>query len=245
MTFRNAPRHRRLDDQPRLTFAPLAWLKLQYFCHAGNTEIGGFALTSKTDPLYVEDFVTVRQQTSSVTVAMDDEAVADFIDRCVDAGMAPQQFLRIWMHTHPGWSVEPSQTDEETFARVFGACDWAVMFILSRAGNSYARLSFHVGPGAVTQLPVAVDWFGWPATLNSASFSITDLLAAWQQEFATNIVPFPEHYPRLLPSPGDSLIDNPRIWDPLLTEWDFREFDLQPLEELDPYDRSPTVDVRP
>ena len=38
-------------------------------------------------------------------------------------------------------------TDEETFARVFGRTDWAVMFILARQGQSYARLRFHVGPG--------------------------------------------------------------------------------------------------
>jgi hypothetical protein len=30
------------QPRPCLTFAPLAWLKLQYFCHAGATEVGGF-----------------------------------------------------------------------------------------------------------------------------------------------------------------------------------------------------------
>src|SRR5712692_8492561 len=83
------------DRIPCLTFAPLAWLKLQFFCHAGDTEIAGFGITAKDDPLHVEDFVTVKQRASMVTVAMDDEAVADFMDRCVDRGMQPQQFLRI------------------------------------------------------------------------------------------------------------------------------------------------------
>ena len=45
-----------------LTFAPWAWLKLQFFCHAGNTEIGGFGISAEDDPLHVEEFVTVRQQ---------------------------------------------------------------------------------------------------------------------------------------------------------------------------------------
>ena len=42
----------------------------------------------------------------------------------------------------------PSSVDEETFARVFGGCDWAVMFILARGGATYARLRFNTGPGA-------------------------------------------------------------------------------------------------
>ena len=32
------------DRPPVLIFAPLAWLKLQFFCHAGDTEIGGFGV---------------------------------------------------------------------------------------------------------------------------------------------------------------------------------------------------------
>lgn len=71
---------RRIRRQPRLIFAPLAWLKLQFFCHAGDTEIAGFAITAKENPLYVEEFVTVRQATSAVTVALDDAAIADYVD---------------------------------------------------------------------------------------------------------------------------------------------------------------------
>ena len=62
---------------PTLVFAPLAWLKLQYFCHAGPTEIGGFAITAAHDPLYVEDFQTVRQQASPLSIHFDDAAVAE------------------------------------------------------------------------------------------------------------------------------------------------------------------------
>jgi len=61
-----------------LTFAPLAWLKLQYFCHAGPTEIGGFGITAENDLLHVLEFVTVRQRVSAVTVRFDDQAIADF-----------------------------------------------------------------------------------------------------------------------------------------------------------------------
>src|SRR5262245_15828093 len=109
-----------------LTFAPLAWLKLQYFCHAGPTEIGGFGISSAMDFLYVEEFATLRQSVSPVSVRFADDAVADFFDQGVDRGLSPSRFGRIWCHTHPGSSVTPSGMDEETFARGFGGCDWSL-----------------------------------------------------------------------------------------------------------------------
>ena len=189
---------------PCLTFAPLAWLKLLFFCHSGASEIAGFGITAKDDLLYVEDFVTVCQHSSAVTVALDDQAVADFSDRCVDAGLPPERYLRVWCHTHPGSSAQPSYTDEETFARVFGTCDWAVMFILSRTANTFARLSLNVGPGAETSLPVSVDWAAWPAVISDPRFSMASLLADWQKEFATNIHPVQDHFPTF-PTPHHDL----------------------------------------
>ena len=41
-----APRRRSFDRPLTLTFAPLAWLKLQFFCHMGDTEIGGFGISA-------------------------------------------------------------------------------------------------------------------------------------------------------------------------------------------------------
>ena len=110
------------------------------------------------DPLLIEDFVTVKQSCTPVTVAMNDDAVADYFDQQFDNDLRPEQFARIWLHTHPGSSAHPSGVDEETFQRVFGACDWAVMAILARGGQTYARLRFGVGPGGQMLIPVEVDF---------------------------------------------------------------------------------------
>lgn len=93
-----------------------------------------------------------------MTVAFYDESVADFFEDQVVAGRSPEQFGRIWIHTHPGNCPSPSSVDEETFARVFGGCDWAVMFILARGGATYARLRFNTGPGGSMEIPVEVDF---------------------------------------------------------------------------------------
>jgi hypothetical protein len=180
------------DALSALTFSPLAWLKLQMFCHSGCTEIGGFGVSADDDPLYVEDFVTVRQQVTPVTVRIDDAAVADWFDRCVDQGLTRSRCGRIWLHTHPGASVTPSSTDEETFARVFGRCDWAVMLILGGTGQTYARLAFSAGPGGDLPLPVQVDWSAWAVTMSAPGGTLEARLEQWRQEYAANIEVVPD-----------------------------------------------------
>jgi len=106
----------------------------------------------------IEDFVLVPQSCTAVTVRFDDAAVADFFDQQIDLGRKPEQFARVWIHTHPGRSADPSLTDERTFNRVFGHCDWAVMAILARGGESYARLRFNTGPIADVSIATRVEW---------------------------------------------------------------------------------------
>jgi hypothetical protein len=163
---------------PALRFSPTAWAKLLYLRDLGDSEVGGFGITAADDLLLVEDVQLVRQVCTGASVAFDDQAVADFFDRQVDQGRRPEQFGRTWIHTHPGDFAQPSQIDEETFARVFGRTDWAVMFILARRGQSYARLRFHVGPGGELDLPVRVDY----ARLFAASDH-----AAWREEYLANV----------------------------------------------------------
>jgi hypothetical protein len=164
--------------RPVLRFTPTAWAKLEFFRDRGDTEIGGFGITAPHDLLLIEEFITVRQATTCVSVAFDDAAVADFFEAQVDTGRKPEQFARIWLHTHPGDSPTPSGTDEHTFMDVFGRCDWAVMFVLAQGGKTYARLRFNVGPGGDVLIPTDFDF--------ARPFSGSDH-AAWAAEYDRNI----------------------------------------------------------
>ena len=145
-------------EQPILRFSPIAWAKLLFFRDKGGTEIAGFGISQPDDLLYIEEFATIKQEVTMGSFCFDDSAVADFFDSQVDAGKKPEQFARILIHTHPGDSATPSSTDENNFQRVFGGCDWAVMFILGRTGKTYSRLRFNVGPGGEVVIPVQVDF---------------------------------------------------------------------------------------
>ncbi|WP_145286455.1 MPN domain-containing protein [Pirellulimonas nuda] len=176
---------KRARTRPRrsLRLTPHAWAKLRFLRDAGPTEIGCFGVSDPEDLLLVRDVTPVRQACSAVSVAFDDAAVADYFDQQADAGLSPQQFGRIWFHTHPGASPHPSGTDEATFARVFGPADWAVMAILARGGGWYARLGVSAGPGASQRLPVRVAW--------DEPFGGSDH-AAWLAQYAACVEPEPD-----------------------------------------------------
>jgi len=143
-----------------------------------DNEVGGFGITKSDDLLFVTDFVLVRQKVTIVSVAFDDSSVADFFDQQVELKRKPEQFARIWLHTHPGDSPTPSMTDEETFNRVFGTCDWSVMFILAQDGSSYARLHFKAGPGGDIKIPVYVDY--------GCQFDGSDF-KNWTEQYKSNV----------------------------------------------------------
>ncbi len=194
---------RRSAQHPTLRLSPYAWAKLLFLRDAGPTEIGGFGVSAACSPLLVEDIRLVTQRCDWASVEFDDGAVADYFDEQVDRGRTPEEFGRIWVHTHPGASAEPSSTDEETFARVFGGCNWAVMFILAVGGASYARLRFGVGPGGWLEIPVEID-FG-------AAFPESDR-AAWEAEYATHVLPAAPPAAPWDPEDRIGLVDRP--WDP-------------------------------
>jgi proteasome lid subunit RPN8/RPN11 len=170
----NTSRKQRLPKTPVLKFAPTAWAKLLFLRDLGETEVGGFGIAPSDDPLLIEDVQLVEQQCSMVTVEFEDESVADFFDAKIDAGLRPEQFGRVWIHTHPGDSAQPSQTDEATFARVFGRSHWSVMFIVAEGGETYARLQFNQGPQASMELDVEIDY--------SQRFDASDW-DAWEAEY--------------------------------------------------------------
>ena len=162
-----------------LRFSPTAWAKLRFCRDVTDNEVGGFGITKADDLLFVTDFILVKQKVTAVSVSFEDESVANFFEDQVEAGRKPEQFARVWLHSHPGSSPEPSMTDEQTFARVFGSCDWSVMCIVAQDGGTFARLRFNAGPGGEVKIPVCVD-YGYE--FDAADFEV------WEQQYKANVI---------------------------------------------------------
>jgi proteasome lid subunit RPN8/RPN11 len=172
---RDARKDRR--ESPQLRFTPYAWAKLRWCCHNSSDECGGFGITPNFPDL-VEDFVMLKQDVTSVTVEFEDTAVAEFLEDMVERGLQPHQCMRVWIHTHPNMNPTPSSVDEETFERVFGDCDYAIMFILSTKDTCYCRIQTNVGIPTEQKIGAAVDY--------STSFGPSNE-EAWKKEFDENV----------------------------------------------------------
>jgi hypothetical protein len=111
----------------------------------------------------------------------DDDAYDDYLCDVQERGDTFERYASVWCHTHPGNSPQPSGNDEDTLARVFGRGKrpWAVMFILARGGDTYARLQFTTGPGGYLTIPVEVDWADWTGCPMDA--------AAWRAEYKAKV----------------------------------------------------------
>ena len=123
-----------------LEFTPYAWAKLHCLRDFGDTEVGGYGISSLDNLLLIQDIGVVKQECTAVFCEFDDEGVADYLEKMSLQGFEPCQFMNIWIHTHPGSSPTPSKTDEDTFKDVMGDNSWAVMMILAKEGQTYARL---------------------------------------------------------------------------------------------------------
>ena len=180
-----APTKKKLEGRPNpvntLRFSPNAWSKLQWFRDRGSTEIGGFGISMKEEPLYVLDFLTVGQQCTAAHVEFDDDAVAKLLDDMDRKGYTPDEVLRVWLHTHPGSSASPSGQDMTTFHDVFGNSDWAIMVILAKGGECKARLRYTNGPGAELELTPQVDLHPPFEGVSGEDY------VKWEEEYLANV----------------------------------------------------------
>jgi hypothetical protein len=163
MKDKDKPKDKPKDPRrAELILSYAALLKLNYFCYAGDTEVGGFAISDPENPLRIIDFRLVKQRSTFATVDLS-EGLADYVEACVfDEKLPLERCYRIWWHTHPEMSAQPSGTDEATFAdpATFGGPDvsWSVMFIFSKTRDTYARLRIRNGNmQAVQELKVVAE----------------------------------------------------------------------------------------
>jgi hypothetical protein len=221
------PEYERPAD-PVLRFCPTAWAKLLFFRDYGDTEISGFGITEPDDLLYVKEFVTIKQKATVASISLDDEAVSEYFDSQVDLGRKPEQFFRIWCHSHPGSSPEPSSIDDETFQRVFSRSDWAVMLIVGTSGKTYARLRFNIGPGGELMIPVCVDY--------DQPFGPTDR-EDWEDEYNANIK---------VVTWSHSVVNEDKLFidseEPDLDDYSLSQDILEQLEDMEPAERKMVLD---
>lgn len=172
----------------KLRFSLYAWRKMCYIRDLGDTEVSFFAV-SKRDQLDLVVDVRMPYQTGySAFTEFDESRLANFFEDMVEEGFHPEEFGRIWCHTHPSNFATPSSKDEETFTNEFAAPNWAIMFILGKAkenANTSCRLKYKnhpelvhvVGSHASRELKVEIDF---DADIQAINQETRD---AWKAEY--------------------------------------------------------------
>jgi hypothetical protein len=147
---------------PTLVLTAYAFNKLCYYAAMSQKdEVSCFGVATDPDNLLrVTEIYLPKQYVSPARTDMDDDAVADMFGELGKAGLAPTQFARIWIHTHPfGETIAPtpSMIDYDTCRQVFGDCDWFVMLI--KGPKLFTCHLYIMGQVPVQlALPVSVDY---------------------------------------------------------------------------------------
>src|SRR5690606_21586392 len=123
-------------------FTKYAWNKLLYLRDKGSTEIGGWGLCKDpNDPLLIHDIIVPKQTCSYAAVEFDDVDLDEvWLDLAIEQEMHSYQYSAIWIHTHPGISAHPSQTDEKTFSDIKHCDLFFAMLIVAKDSTYTCRI---------------------------------------------------------------------------------------------------------
>ncbi len=190
----------------------------------GDTEFSAFGFMPDVATREITDLFVPLQYNSPGGTHMDDEGVAKLFSLLSEEGLEHEQYGRVWIHSHPTFSVQPSGTDWSTLKRTFGRCPWVLMIIVSLDGgkfNSSVHLRVNSPMGCATRklAKLEIDYArGWPKEVES-------WVEARKQLFQD------------MPSPSSSTAKTESTMDRVsetrkFPNWDFKGWSLKALRRL-------------
>ena len=150
---------------PSLVLTSYSYQKLRYWeVLSGKNEISCFGVAFSQDNLLrVNELYLPKQIVTPSHTDPTEEGIATMYDELGQAKFPPNQFARIWIHTHTftapnktGISL-PSPVDFNTCREVFTGCDWFIMLI--KGGEEFTCYLYLLGALPVRLvLKVIVDY---------------------------------------------------------------------------------------
>ena len=186
------------NTELRLRLTPYAWEKLLFMRDSLTTEVSGLAIADANDLLLVHDILIPRQEVTAASTKFDRSHLAELTAELADPEgeykLRVDQFMRVWIHTHPGMSPTPSPRDVETFYSKadFGAASWGVMLILGSQGRYHCAYRFTDAGGKNREVEVPV------VTAEGVDFPGVDeqVRAQWAQDISERVT---QVYPAVVP----------------------------------------------
>lgn len=124
--------------EPRLSFSPDAWRKLELYATLCPFEIGGLGtLRPVGDDFEVADVFLVSQDVNDIATRLDGDSVSKLIEELLDRDQDPAA-LRLWWHSHAREAAFWSGEDEQTIAGFRN--DLMISLVTNHALRLLARL---------------------------------------------------------------------------------------------------------
>lgn len=182
------PKYVEKPTRHHLVLSVYAYLKWQYMCYSTPLEVSAYGFSRGTksfaDLLYIEDLIILRQECSTCFTNIDSDAILEYYDKLADKDIPLQQGTRVWFHTHPQMSAQPSSTDTDTFAETFDNPDWSIMAILSQTNDMTARLKLTTEFAALEEdIDIKIDWSSYKRDLPK----VAQFAAEWEEDIKTKV----------------------------------------------------------
>lgn len=136
-----------------LALSAAAWEKLKWFRDYKDVEVCCMGQSDPNDPLFINQLHFIPQYSTMASVEFDNDAQNNYAIDMSKRRLNPDNFMRVWIHTHPGNNTSPSGTDWSTFNDTFGPMEWSVMAILGKSDEF--TCVFRVGD-EMMNIPVAI-----------------------------------------------------------------------------------------
>ena len=137
-------------------FSPTAYAKVVWLLRNVKDETAAMGIVDPNNKWRIIDIEIVEQESSACEVELLN--LPDFALEMEQRGYDMEQCMRVWIHTHPGASCTPSNTDETTFDNLLSAYPYFGMIIFGRELDAYAKVGYRVGPPCNVEVKVKVDW---------------------------------------------------------------------------------------
>jgi proteasome lid subunit RPN8/RPN11 len=157
-----------------------AWNKWRWMTRK-PTEVGGFGISKADNYALITDIALVPQIANTASIDFDDAGLVTYVQAQAEAGLSPLQSFRVWFHTHPSNSAEPSATDWETCNKSFAAFPWSIMAIMGKSGNTTAHLCMNIDKVGSVAIVIPVE--------KVADEVNATLLATWDAEHDAMVKP--------------------------------------------------------
>ncbi len=125
----------------KLILTPQAHLKLKYYTELVDGEVSGMAKSTinKNKDIIVKDVIIFKQEISSSSTIIDDEAQAKFLNDLMKKNETLEDW-NIWWHSHADMSVFWSTTDDTTIENHVGIQNYLISLVTNKKNEYKARL---------------------------------------------------------------------------------------------------------